>query len=181
MAVADILGDFSEVTGAATNAYPTSILVDADGQPTGEVINNPPHDQISLSGILKGKPYAEGAFINLHCRAALRLRGDNNKGRTLFRWIIDGEDGTIELVHREQDGEWGAFLGLRDKAVLLNGKEVPLDETELDKLGNTAKAWHEFSKGESGKYTTIEDAVKIHRVLDAVSRSIDEGKNITLL
>ena len=177
----DILGDFSEVTGAATNAYPTSILVDAEGKPTGEVITSPPHDQIAVSGILTGKSYAEGAFINIHCRAALPLGGDKIKGRTLYRWIIDGEDGTIELVHREQDGEWGAFLGLKEKTVLLNGEEVPLDETELDKLGNTAKAWYEFSKGEEGKYTTIDDAVRIHRVLDAALRSIDEGRKITLL
>ena len=87
----DILGDFSEVTGAATNAYPTSTLVDAEGKPTGQVITNPPHDQIALSGILTGKPYAEGAFINIHCRAALPLGGDKIKGRTLYRWIIDGE------------------------------------------------------------------------------------------
>ena len=64
---------------------------------------------------------------------------------------------------------------------MLNGEEVPLDETELDQLGNTAKAWYEFSKGEEGKYTTIDDAVRIHRVLDAALRSIDEGRKITLL
>ena len=75
----------------------------------------------------------------------------------------------------------GAFLGLRDKAVLLNGKEVPLDETELDKLGNTAKAWYEYAKGEEGKYTTIEDSVTIHRVLDATLKSIKEGRKVILV
>ena len=179
--VTELLGDFREVTGTGTVRYPVSHLVNADGTPTGETITNPPHDQVALSGILTGKSYAEGAFINLHCRAALRHRGDNNKGRTLFRWIIDGEDGTIELVHREEDGELGSFLSMTEKTILLNGDEVPLEETELDQLGNTGKAWYEFAKGGEGKYTTIDDAVRIHRVLDTVQRSVREGKKIVLL
>ena len=181
VALRDVLGDFREITGSGTNAYPLTRVVDENGKPTGDTVDNPPFDQISISGIVSGKPYAEGAFVNIHCRAGLRYYGDENKGRTWFRWIIDGEEGTIELIHREQDGEFGSLISAAEKTILLNGVEVPLEETELDKLGNTAKAWYEFSKGENGKYTTIDDAVKIHRVLDAVSHSIDEGKKITLL
>lgn len=181
-AVIDVLGDFREVTGAGNHNYPITTVVDAEGKPTGETVNNPPHDQISISGTLSGKPYAEGAFINLHCRAGLPLVGDKYKGRTIFRWVIDGEDGTIELLHREQDGPvFGGFMSVAEKTLLLNGIEVPVEETELDKLGNTAKAWYEYAKGDKGKYTTIGDAVKIHRVLDATLTSIKEGRKITLL
>lgn len=181
MAVTDVLGDFRDVTAAGTHRHPTTTVVDAQGKPTGETIHNTPYDQIAISGILSGKPYAEGAFFNLHTRAALPFRGENNKARTIFRWIIDGEDGTIELVHRKQDGELGSFISLHEKTILLNGVEVPLEETELDKLGNTAKAWAEYAKGEEGKYTTIDDAVRLHRVLDAVLTSIEDGKKVALL
>lgn len=181
MAVTDVLGDFREVTAAGITHFPTATVVDAEGKPTGETITNTPHDQISISGTLAGKRYAEGAFFNLHTRVGLRSRGENTKARTLFRWVIDGEDGTIELLNREQDGEMGAFINLHEKIVLLNGVEVPLEETELDKLGNTAKAWAEYAKGEEGKYTTIDDAVRLHRVLDAVLKSIKDGKKVTLL
>ncbi|KAK7676295.1 hypothetical protein QCA50_020749 [Cerrena zonata] len=178
VAVTDILGDLREVTGAGSINYPTAILVDAEGKPTGGTLHNPPHDQVAISGILSGKPYAEGAFINIHCRAGLRSK---DKGRTLFRWVIDGEDGTIELVHREQDGVLGCFISMTEKTVLLNGDEVLVEETELDKLGNTAKAWDEFSKGEQGKYTTIDDAMRIHRVLDATLTSIKKGRKVYLI
>lgn len=182
VAVIDVLGDFREVTGAGTNNYPTTAVVDAEGNPTGETIYNPPHDQISISGTLSGKPYAEGAFVNLHCRVGLPLVGDKYKGRTIFRWVIDGEGGTIELVHRERDGiTFGGFISVAEKTVLLNGIEIPLEETELDKLENTGKAWYEYAKGDEGRYTTIDDAVKIHRILDATLTSIKEGRRIVLI
>lgn len=181
MAVTDVLGDFHDVTAAGTHRYPTTTIIDAQGNPTGETISNPPHDQFAISGTLSGKPYAEGAFINLHTRANLRYRGENYKGRTIFRWVIDGEDGTIELIHRKQEGQLGSYINIHEMTILLNGDEVSLEETELDKLGNTAKAWAEYAKGEQGKYTTIDDAVRVHRVLDAVLDSIKEGRRINLL
>lgn len=157
------------------------MLVDDQNRPTGKTIKSTTHDQVSVSGILSGKPYAEGAFVNIHCRSALlKVPGEKGEGRTLFRWIIDGEDGAIEVVHREQDGEIGSFISMTEKKVFLNGKEVPLEETELDPLGNEGKAWFEFAKGEEGRYTTIDDAVRIHRVLEAALQSIQEGKRVVL-
>ena len=157
------------------------MLVDDENRPTGRTIKCTAHDQVSLSGIVSGKPYAEGAFVNIHCRSALlKNPGEKGEGRTLFKWIIDGEDGTIEVAHREQDGEIGCFISMTEKKVLLNGKEVSEEDTDLNLLGNEGKAWFEFAKGNDGHYTTIDDAVRIHRVLEAALQSIQEGKKVTL-
>jgi predicted dehydrogenase len=43
-----------------------------------------------------------------------------------------------------------------------------------------ASAWMEYAKGENGNYTTMGDAVRIHRLIDAIKRSAKEGKMIQL-
>ncbi|KAI0073807.1 oxidoreductase [Panus rudis PR-1116 ss-1] len=172
----DVLGDFKEITSTFAIQYPERVLLDDNNQPTNEKIKNTSPEQVALTGIVAGRPHSDDVFLNLHCRAAL----SNVKGRVIFRWIIDGEDGTIEVTEREGDNI-GAMVMLTDQKILLNGEEVFLDVAEVDKLGNTGKQWLEFAKGDSGNYTTIDDAVRIHRVLDAALRSSQEGKKVVLL
>ncbi|CAL1712214.1 unnamed protein product [Somion occarium] len=158
VALTDVLGDFSQVCANGAVRFPTAKVITYDGQPTGKSIQSTSHDQVSLSGILSGKPHSEGAFVNIHCRSGLTHSGEGGKGRRQFIWVIDGEDGSIE--------------------VFLNGVEVPLDEIEEDKLGNTGKAWLHFANGDEGKYPTINDAIRLHRVLDAALLSIQEGRKV---
>lgn len=171
----DILGPFAEVTASGAIRYPTGHFVDAEGKPTDRVFHSTVHDQISLSGILK-----DGVFASIHSRAGIACTGPRGAGRRKLQWIIDGEDGTIELTNRESEGLMGPFMGFTEKDVFLNGEKVVLEETEVDQLGNSGKAWLEFAKGEKGKYLTMDDAVRIHHVLDAALTSITEGKKVVL-
>ncbi|KAI0074821.1 NAD(P)-binding protein [Panus rudis PR-1116 ss-1] len=172
----DVLGDFKEVTTTTAIQYPEAEVVDWSNQPTGEKIHNTSPEQTALTGIVSGRPYSSDVFLNLHCRGGL----SDVKGRTIFRWIIDGEEGTIELTEHEGDTR-GSLIMQRDLKIRLNGEEVPLDKVEVDKLGNEGKQWLEFAKGDNGHYTTIDDAVRIHRVLDAALRSSQEGKKVVLV
>ncbi len=172
-----VLGDFSEVSASGAVRIPTASFVDLDGKPTGEIIPKTAHDQVALSGVLKGEH--DGVFVNVHCRAGMECTGDKVGGRHLFQWTIDGELGSIEVRNRVEDGPLGCFIAT-EKRVFLNGEEVSVEREEIDKLGNTGKAWLEFAKGNDGKYTTLDEAVKVHRVLDAALTSIQDGRRVYL-
>ncbi|KAF7797591.1 hypothetical protein EIP86_008791 [Pleurotus ostreatoroseus] len=176
----DILGDFAEVTASGAIQYPTAEMLGTDGKPTGEIITKTVHDQVALSGVLASKDGKPGTFYNLHIRAALPLSGEYGKGRTGFKWIIDGEFGTIEVQNKEENGAWGAFVTMAEPRVLLNSEEVKVESIEADRLGNPGKAWLEFAKGKDGVYWDIEKTVAVHRVLDAALTSIQEGRRISL-
>ena len=170
------LGSFKEVTASSTVRFPTCALLDGTGSPTGELVPVTSPDQVALVGTL-----ASGVFVTIHIRAGLPATGAHGAGRKLFQWIIDGEEGTVEVTNRPEDKDMGAFFTLTEKDVYLNGEKVDLEETEVDELGQTGKAWWEFAKEQGdAKYTTIADAVRIHTVVDAAQRSIQVGERIVL-
>lgn len=175
-----VLGDFVSVSATGVVQLPTASFVDSEGKPTGETLQKTAHDQVALTGILEGKDGAPGTFVNVHTRGLLPLTGEHGRGRTLLKWIIDGEFGTIEVQNREEDGPWGALIATAEKRVLLNGEEVHWEPSEEDRLDNPGKAWLEFAKGSEGKYWGIEESVKVHRVLDAALTSIQEGRRVDL-
>ena len=39
-------------------------------------------------------------------------------------------------------------------------------------------AWTEFAKEDLGNYPTLDDAVKLHRLLEAITRSGIEGRRV---
>ena len=39
-------------------------------------------------------------------------------------------------------------------------------------------AWAEFTKEETGNYPTLDDAVKLHRLLEDIKRSEIEGRRV---
>ena len=139
------------------------------------------HDQLALSGVFQNKGSQPGAFYNLHVRAAVPMAGERARGRTIFKWIIDGELGTIEVQNIKELPTWDVSYAMTDSRVLVNGEEVKVDATEADRLGASGKAWLEFAKGERGVYYDLEKSVKIHRVLDAALTSIQEGRRISLV
>jgi predicted dehydrogenase len=66
-----------------------------------------------------------------------------------------------------------------DPKVYLNGELVAIDG-HGGVVENLSAEWAEFAKGAGGNYATIEDAVKNHRVLDAIARSGKEGGVVNL-
>ncbi|THG98116.1 hypothetical protein EW026_g4012 [Hermanssonia centrifuga] len=179
VAVSHAIGEFTEVTASGAIQYPIALLRDSDGKFTGDSVPKTAHDQLSLSGIIRGSGNNTNAvFANIHIQGGIPLLGEKGRGRTALKWIIDGEDGVIEVLKKEDDTPALAFISTVEKRVLLNGGEVELEEREEDQLENAGKAWLEFARG--GRYWSIEDAVRVHRVLDAAQRSIAEGKKFVL-
>ncbi|KAI0688633.1 hypothetical protein BC835DRAFT_1308681 [Cytidiella melzeri] len=172
----DVLGTFAEVSATGAIRIPTAHVIDmASGKLVGEPITNKTtHDQVVISGTLKGRvPEHDGIVVNIHCQGGPSVDDP-------FRWVIYGEDGIIEVKSTKDMP--GAHISTHEKLVYLNGEKVEVEETELDKtLGNTGKAWLEFSKGQdNGKYDSLESGADIYRVLDAALTSIREGSKIVL-
>ena len=90
--------------------------------------------------------------------------------------IIDGDEGVIKL---EAEGLLsGFFNAMPPSKVILNDEEVALEGVPF--VGNTGKNWEEFAKGDKGEYPTFDDAVDLHKLIDAIWRSSQEGKRIDL-
>ena len=66
---------------------------------------------------------------------------------------------------------------LRDRVDMEMHGDVVAD-IEADPLGNVGRAWKEGASG--GNAATIDDALRVHRILDAIKRSAEEGKTIRL-
>jgi predicted dehydrogenase len=157
-----LLGNFVSVT--ATSA---SIQKKATIQETGETIPRTGYDHIAVSGIL-----ATGVFANIS------IRGDYaGVGGSRFLWEIQGSEGFVRLVDNSDNSEalswWPSIV---DPLLYLNGELVPVKGTGLE--GNVAAGWAEFVKGERGMHPTLDDAVKLHELLDAIQKSADEGVRI---
>ncbi|THG95285.1 hypothetical protein EW026_g6345 [Hermanssonia centrifuga] len=179
VALSYAIGDFTEISASGIIQHPTVRVLGADGKPTDKTLQKTAHDQVSLSGIVRGQDKNTGAvFATFQVRGGFSLDGERGRGRTVFKWTIDGEDGTIEVQDTKEEGAGGAFIQMGEKRVLLNGEEVTLELGEEDQLGNAGKAWLEFARG--GRYVNIDDAVRVHRVLDAAQKSIAEGKKFVL-
>ncbi|KAF5368996.1 hypothetical protein D9758_002840 [Tetrapyrgos nigripes] len=165
--ITHVLGDFKSVSATSTILYPTSTLVGSDGQPTGETVSNKAPDHVAFSGILRDS----GAFVNVIWRGGYK----SSPGRQQFIWEIDGEEGSIRVT---EDGVAASYIHLHDPKVYLNGELV---EFEKSMYGNIGAAWNEFAKGKGkGVYPTIEDAVKLRQLLDAIQLSGETGKRVEL-
>ncbi|KAK7462949.1 hypothetical protein VKT23_007530 [Stygiomarasmius scandens] len=168
-----ILGSFRSVSATSAMLYPTSTLVSADGTPTGKTVQNHAKDHYAFNGIL-----SSGVFINVVWRGGYK----STPGRHQHIWEIDGEEGSIRVT---SDEPAGGFFHVRYPELYLNGEPVELErngktDPSGGMLGNVGAAWEEFAKGEEGSYPTIEDAVQLHRLLDAIQLSGETGRRIDL-
>lgn len=162
-----LLGDFSSVSATATTLYKTGALVDASGNITDKTVAVTGWDQVAFTGLLKS-----GGVSSVTWRSGL----SSTKGRKQFIWEIDGEEGSIRL---EDEAPGSAFIQIRDPKLYLDGELVKV-QNATSPANILTTAWAEYAKGEKGTYATIEDAVKNHRLLDAIIRSVNEGKTIKL-
>ena len=160
-----VLGDIKEVSATSAILYPEIQILDASGNPTGEIIKKTSPDQVSITGTLGGEH--DGAIVTIHAQSGPFI--------SRFVWFVDGEDGTIEVRNRPEKGPFGVFATSNEMRVTLNNEEVELDQREEDRLGNAGKAWLEYAKGDEGRYETLEHSVAVWRVLDGALRSIAAG------
>ncbi|KAF8994255.1 hypothetical protein BDZ89DRAFT_1085273 [Hymenopellis radicata] len=139
------------ISATSTIVYPTAKIVGKDGAVIEERPNTVP-DHVAFSGMLDSVP-----------------------GRLSLSWEIDGEEGSIRLTDTAPNS---AFTNLLDPKLYVNGELVPVESAGLP--GMIAGNWEEFAKGTEGTHATIEDALKVHEVLDAINASIRERREIDL-
>ena len=157
------LGDFTNITATAVNHYPVGQVFGADGKPTGKTIESSFPDQFTYSGTLKSGVLASGIWRTCY---------PSTPGRVNLVWVIDGEEGSIKV-----EGD-SSSLHIQDPRLYLNGELVDVPKTGL--VGYVSAAWEEFAKGDKGTHATIEDAVKLHKLVEAVKLSAKEGKRVDL-
>jgi predicted dehydrogenase len=161
-----VLGDFATINATAATIYPTATVVDANGKPTGETIPATSPDHYTISGLLKS-----GALATIIWHTGYK----NAPGRKQLRWAIEGEEGSIRL---ESDAT--VFMNVHNPTLYLNGERVDVAGTDSEVMGILGAAWEAYADGNEGQYATIDDAVKNQRILDAVEKSLAEGKTIVL-
>ncbi|EKM48787.1 uncharacterized protein PHACADRAFT_214659, partial [Phanerochaete carnosa HHB-10118-sp] len=64
--------------------------------------------------------------------------------------------------------------------VLINGEEWVCEQKLVDWTGNIEAAWAEIEKGDEGRYSTFEGAVRVYKVIDAVRRSAREDVRVNI-
>ncbi|KAH7923681.1 NAD-binding Rossmann fold oxidoreductase [Leucogyrophana mollusca] len=186
-----VLGsDFSSVSATTSTMYPSATLFDENGRPTGEIATVACPDHIAFTGLL-----SNGAIASASFRA-----GYASHARKHLIWEIDGESGVIRI---ESDSLTAISLMINDPQLFLDGAEVQVagndaptgdaidgkpvlsvDDLMTDisnvAMRNLVRQFGEFAKGAEGKYATLDDAVKIRRLLEAISVSARDGRRIDL-
>ncbi|KAF5374077.1 hypothetical protein D9757_010733 [Collybiopsis confluens] len=155
-----ILGPISSLSAIAENKAPLITISDSKGKPTDEVLPQTKPTQYCVNGLL-----ASGATFSVHFQTAVT--------ETEFLWVIRGEKGTLRIVD-EDAKKTGLFAPTPQ--VYLNGNKVELPAEE----SRSGLLWEAVAEDREESYATLEDAVRIRNVLDAILRSSKEGRRIDL-
>ncbi|KIK52564.1 hypothetical protein GYMLUDRAFT_49854 [Collybiopsis luxurians FD-317 M1] len=157
-----LMGDFASVSATTATLFPKADIVPENGSGISKTIDNLLADHIVINGLLKS-----GAIASLSWRG-----GYASKGRHQLVWVIDGEKGAIRMSGSS------AFIHIRDPELYLNEELVQVSNGGLQ--ANIAEGWEEFTKGKEGRHATIDDAVRIRSLIDAIESSSELGKKIDL-
>lgn len=173
-AITHALGPLSRLSATTAQLFPTvQIVDDASHKPVGEPIPSPAPDQYSISGILKDS----GAILTATWCGGVPTSGEKNgnKNRPSFSWIIHGEEGWIRIENTGAASNLFHVYGAQK--IWLNGELM--DVKSQDGMNNVGRAFLQYTKGEKeGVYPTFEDAVLVHKYIEAVKRSSAEGRMI---
>ncbi|KII85247.1 hypothetical protein PLICRDRAFT_178983 [Plicaturopsis crispa FD-325 SS-3] len=162
-AVTFVLGEFTSLSATAVTRHPTITVVDS-----GRTIPQTTADHVAVQGIL-----TSGALASVHFRGGGGFTGGGfaKKGSEDFFWEIEGERGVLVLK-----GPSG-HIQMVEPVLYHNGEKV--DVGAYDPLAPTRREYEEFAKGPGGEYVDFAHAVKRHAMIDAIERSVKEGKTTT--
>jgi len=160
-----LLGDLTTVSATTAQHHTHVAVLDSNNQPTGQTVSPDAPDQIAFTGLFKS-----GAISSSIIRGGL----PSTKGRKQFLWEIDGEEGSIRM---EGDDIGSAFINMTNPKLYVNGDLVEIPQVS-GAADNVASAWEAFAKGEG--YATLDDAVHLRKLLDAIDRSSKEGIAVRL-
>ncbi|PBK91565.1 NAD-binding Rossmann fold oxidoreductase [Armillaria gallica] len=161
-----ILGPVASVSATLSNQHPVAEVVDENGKPTGETIEQDAATQVAVSGVL-----TNGAVMSVHVRGGMETKADGKAGTPLL-WIIDGEKGSIRI---ESDDPKASAVSFMTPRLYVNGEEI---KVEGNGFANARRAWEAYVKGDG--YADLEAALKTKTLIDAIKRSGKEGRRINL-
>lgn len=167
-----VLGEFREVSATLATRRPTYSVTE-----TGESRTRDIADQVMVTGTLM-----TGVAVTAH------YRGGTSRA-TNFRWEINGTDGDLELTaptgHPQAAelvlrGCQGAAAELAPMAVPRVYRRVQVDLPRS--AVNVAEAYARYLEGPAADdpVPDFDEAVRRHRLLDAIERSAASGTRITL-
>ncbi|MEO0030471.1 MAG: hypothetical protein RIS94_229 [Pseudomonadota bacterium] len=171
-AVAMCLGEFTSVNALLANRRTAFTLV-----PDGVEKPMTAHDQVIVSGVLEG-----GAA------AAVHYRGGVSRGTNL-RWEINGTDGDIVVTADAGHGQMFPLTvhGAQGDAQAVAVLEVPVSYTHVPELpftaANVAEAYARLAadlRDGTSTCPTFDDAVRRHRLIDAIERAAATGARVSL-
>ena len=167
-ALTHVLGEIGEVSAVLATRRPTALAAD-----TGERLPVSAPDQVLVSGVL-----ASEAPVSIHYRGGASRDGDG-----LF-WEIHGTEGDIRITGPSGHTQMVqlALTGARGDEKAFRLLEVPAsyrsgwpDDVEP---GNVARLYarmaRDLSEG-TRSAPSFEDAVALHRVIDAIERAAESG------
>ncbi|KAL7913762.1 hypothetical protein GGI35DRAFT_438477 [Trichoderma velutinum] len=160
----NILGDFKDIQSTFKTQNNKTKLVDYEGNTIQETFDITAPDTILLQGVLEN-----GAVASVTMRTS-KEPVDN----TGFRWIISGTKGELELTTDPSLFHWGP-TGLKLNLREFGGeaKEIDFNTGEAEHLSqmsysgqNVARVYEAFAKGDEDGYSTLDDALTVHRTLE---------------
>lgn len=172
-ALRHVLGDIVEVSAVVTTRRPMVTAID-----TGETLPVSAPDQVLVSGVLTG-----GAPISIHYRGGAPRDGDG-----LF-WEIHGSEGDIRVSGLSGHVQMVplSLTGARGRETAFRALEIPATYRagwpEDVEPGNVARLYANMAQDlREGTHTapSFEDAVAVHRVIDAIERAAESGHRVVL-
>ncbi len=152
---------------------PTAFVVD-----TGETLSVSAPDQVLVSGV-----FASGVPISMHYRGGAARDGDG-----LF-WEIHGTEGDIRVLGPSGHTQMVqlSLEGANGEENIFQPLEVPASYhagwPEDVEAGNVARLYAKMARDlREGTRTapSFEDAVAVHRIIDAIERAAESGCRTTL-
>jgi predicted dehydrogenase len=167
-----VLGEFGEVSATLMTRRGTYTVTE-----TGETRTRDIADQVLVTGSLV-----------TDVAVAAHYRGGTSRG-TNFRWEINGTDGDLELTaasgHPQAaelvlHGSRGAAGEMAIMPVPAGYRTVPADLPQ--RAVNVAEAYARFAGGPvvDDPVPDFDEAVRLHRLLDAIERSAVSGTRVSL-
>lgn len=158
-----LLGEFSHLSATTAHHYPTYTLAPpADSSSTAATTHQrTAPDSFSLFGSLQS-----GASVNFHMYATTPVLPDT------IEWTIVGEKGSLRL---EGDSFMVQMVPMR---LWRSGEAKKWERVEVEDVDAVAAEYAAFAAGAGGaNVMDFEGAVLRHRMLDAVWRSVKEGRS----
>lgn len=169
-ALCAVLGAVDELSAVLANRRTSVKALD-----TGEMLPMTSHDQVLFCGLM-----ADGAPISWH------FRGGNARDGNGFIWEINGTEGDLRLTGRSGHAQQMQLTveGGRADAKSMTALDVPASHRECGAdpmVGNVARVYARMAADlRNGSHTapTFDDAVEVHKIIDAIEKSASSGMRV---